>query len=386
MSFEIKTAWRYFRARRKNLARFTAIVAVAGIAAGVAALILAQALSNGFADEMRDKILTNTAHVSVFSIDGAAILDWENLEKKLKAIENVEKIEPTVYENAAISGANGNGYAVLRVVSDLKFQDSNADRAAIAVGKQLSEKLNLKIGDEAEIFTFENEAAPQSAKVRVGEIFQTGIYEYDATWIKTSPENFANLKSAKFFAPTVFNISVKDIYAADKIAGAMRNALGADFKVVDWREANEPLFAALALERKVALAIISLIIFVAVLNITTTLALLVNERRLDIAVLRTCGATAKTLIFIFLFEGLFLSLTGIFLGVIVGLAGCFLGNYFKIINLPAEIYSLDSIPFHPNAANISSVILITFLLCLAAIIYPAFKASRVKPLENLRRQ
>ncbi len=384
MSFEFKTAWRYFRARRKNLARFTAIVAVAGIAAGVAALILAQSLANGFADEMRDKILANTAHVSVFSVDGAAISGAEKIEEKLKTFENVKEIVPTVFENAAVASANANAYAVLRVVPDSPMRDANSNRIDIALGRRLAEKINVKIGDEAEILTFENESQPQAAKARVGEIFQTGLYEYDATWIKISPENFARLKAQKVFTPTVFNIAVKDIYAADRTAAAIRETLGANFKVIDWREANEPLFAALALERRVALAIISLIVFVAVLNITTTLALLVNERRLDIAVLRTCGATAKTLLLIFLLEGLFLSAIGIFLGAVVGLAGCFLGNYFKVINLPTEVYSLSSIPFHPDAANILLIIFTAFLLCLAAIMYPAFKASRVKPLENLR--
>ena len=335
---------------------------------------------------MREKILANTAHIAVFKTSGAAISDWENVEKDLENFESVENIAPTVYENAAVSSANASSYAVLRAVDDSSFLNQNSERIEIAVGKQLAEKINLRIGDAAEILTFENEAAPHNTKVFVRDVFQTGIYEYDATWIKISPANFARLKTSKTFAPTVFNISVKDIYAADQTAKAMRQKFGADYKIVDWREANQPLFAALALERRVALAIISLIIFVAALNITTTLALLVNERRLDIAVLRTCGATAKNLIFVFLLEGLFLSLTGIALGAIVGLAGCFLGNRFKIINLPAEVYSLNYIPFHPNAAMILTIISIAFMICLAAIVYPAFKASRVKPLENLRRQ
>ncbi|MGI8788994.1 MAG: FtsX-like permease family protein, partial [Pyrinomonadaceae bacterium] len=143
---------------------------------------------------------------------------------------------------------------------------------------------------------------------------------------------------------------------------------------------------ALSLEKRVVLMIISLIIFIAALNITTTLALLVNERRLDIAVLRTCGATTRNLIFIFTLEGLLLGFAGIFCGVVTGLLGCFIGNYFKLINLSKEVYSLNSIPFHPNFGSVLLIIFIAFFLCLAATIYPAFKASRIKPLENLRQQ
>jgi lipoprotein-releasing system permease protein len=140
------------------------------------------------------------------------------------------------------------------------------------------------------------------------------------------------------------------------------------------------------LERKAALAIISLIIFIAALNITTTLALLVNERRLDIAILRTSGARTRSLMTIFLLEGLFLGFTGIFFGVALGLFGCLIGNYFKIISLPEEVYSLSYIPLRPEISNILLIIFIAVFLCLVATLYPALKASRIRPLENLRTQ
>jgi lipoprotein-releasing system permease protein len=271
-------------------------------------------------------------------------------------------------------------------ISDLGFQDEDRP-IEVSLGKELAEKTNLRVGDKAEIILIESEAAaPTTRKVSVKETFQTGLYEYDATWIYISPADFTRLKNSGNFAPTILSVSVKDIYQADVTAAAIRADLGDDFKVVDWQEANQPLFAALSLERRVALAIISLIIFVAALNITTTLALLVGERRLDIAVLRTCGAKTRHLIFIFLIEGLLLGLAGIVVGVVLGLLGCFLGNYFKVVNLSKEVYSLSHIPFRPNLENILPIIFIAFLLCLAATVYPASKASRIKPLENLRRQ
>ncbi len=378
MSFELKLAYKYFRARRKSLARFTSVAAIVGIAAGVASLIVAQALAKGFSDEMRDKILANTAHIAVFLKDGSNIDNHPEIAETVKNIENVREVLPTAYENSLLIGETETSYAVLKV-SDR----SNLKGSRIAVGARLAEKLNLKIGGEAEIVTLENQTP---SRVRVAETFETGLYDYDSTWIYVSPEKFAQLYGQPQFTPSILNVSVRDIYASGETAQKIRRDLGENFKVVDWQEANRPLFAALSLERKVAFAVIGLIIFIAALNITTTLALLVGERRLDIAILRTCGATTRSLTTIFLVEGLFLGFVGIFAGVILGLAGCFFGNYFKIISIPAEVYSLNYIPLRPEISGILLIILIAFFLCLTACLYPALKASRIKPLENLRTQ
>jgi lipoprotein-releasing system permease protein len=378
MSFELKLALKYFRARRKSLARFTSIVAVVGIAAGVASLIIAQSLARGFADEMRDKILANTSHISIFLKDETEIFNQKEIEEKLKNIENVREISPTAYENSLIIGASETSYAILKVQNQNGLKGSQ-----ISIGARLAEKLNLKPGDSADIVTLENQSP---SRVRIAATFETGLYDYDSTWIYVSPEKFAQLHGQPQFAPTILSVSVKDMYASSETAQKIRNELGENFKVVDWQEANRPLFAALSLERKAALAIISLIIFIAALNITTTLALLVNERRLDIAILRTSGARTRSLVTIFLLEGLFLGVTGIFFGVCLGLFSCFIGNYFRIISLPAEVYSLSYIPLRPEISNILLIIFIALFLCLIATLYPALKASRIKPLENLRTQ
>jgi lipoprotein-releasing system permease protein len=414
VNFEFKMAWKYSRSRRKSLARFTAIVAVAGIASGVAALILAQALARGFAGEMRDKILSNTAHVTIFRKDGAEISEWENLKARLEKIENVNQIEATTYESALIAGQKSTSYCILRAKSEppavagglthkenspqintderrWKAEDRNSktgDRPInISIGAELAEKTGLGVGDEAEIiFPDSGDFAPKNSRVLVKEIFRTGLYDYDSTWIYVAFEDFPKISGKSNFAPTVLSVSLKDIYAADKTAGEMRRNLSEDFRAIDWQEANRPLFAALGLERKASLAIISLIIFIAVLNITTTLALLVNERRLDIAVLRTCGAQVKSLITIFLLEGLFLGIAGIVFGLILGLILCFAANRFRIISLPSEVYSLSYIPLQPQPADVLLIAAIAFALALAGSVYPALRAARIKPLENLRNQ
>ncbi len=384
MPFELKLAWTYFRAKRKSLARFTEIAAIVGICFGVASLIVAQSLARGFQDEMRDKILANTAHVSVFLKDGAEIFNWQTISENLKQDENVSEIVPATFENAILNTANSSSYAVLKVDPTKNEQRTTNDFIKIKIGAELAEKSNLKIGDEVDLITFENETTPKISRVKIADVFKTGLYEYDSIWINISPENFIKITGRPEYMPKSLSVSVRDIYKANETAAKIRAELGESFRVLDWQEANQPLFSALSLERKVSLAIISLIIFIAVLNITTTLALLVNERKLDIAVLRTCGAKTRSLVFVFLFEGLLLGFFGIFSGVLLGLFACFLGNYFRVINLPAEVYSLNYIPFHASFWSILLTVSIAFVLCLAATIYPAFRASKIKPSENLR--
>jgi lipoprotein-releasing system permease protein len=252
MSYALKLAFRYLRARRQSLARLTAGAAVVGIAAGVASLILAQALARGFADEMRDKILAGTAHVSIFRADGAELENWAEIAAALKTGDDIRAVAPTAYENAVLVGAAATSYAVIKVRSRTApdsppppFASHGARLAAdlaadeVAVGARLAEKLDLRIGDRAEIATLDR---PTPAPVRVAEIFETGLYDYDAAWVYVGPENYARLNGRLVFTPTTLSVSVTDLYRSDETAARLRQTLGADFRVVDWQEANRPLF------------------------------------------------------------------------------------------------------------------------------------------------
>lgn len=375
MKFELNLAFRYFRMKRKSLTRFTAIVATIGIAGGVAALILAQSVSLGFHDEMQEKILANTAHITIFRKDGEEIIDFQQIRTDLLKFTNIKKIDATTYESALLIGEKSTSYCVLRVVENLS-QD-------FAIGKELAEKSGVKIDDNIEIITSNNESA-KTSKVKVKGIFQTGLYDYDATWIYLSPSKFIELSGVEKFSPTVLSVTLSDIYEAEQSANLIRLNLSDDYKTVDWQEANKPLFAALSLEKKVSFAVILLIIFIAVLNITTTLALFVNERKADIAILRTCGATTKSILSIFMLQGLILGIFGISFGVILGIFGCYFSNYFRLISLDTEVYSIASISLQINILDLLLICLFTFILTNLAAIYPAWKASRIKPLENLR--
>lgn len=383
MRFGLKLLRRSLLSRRRGLARFTSLAAVVGIAAGVASLIFAQALGRGFQNEMRDKILVNTAHISIFPINEGAVSLVE-LAGRIARIENVTRVSAAATEQAVVNGSASGSYA--SIVSREADDAPDTDGSAVTIGEELAREIGAVTGDEVDLITFAPGGEPRTTTVRVAGVFRTGLFEYDSTWIKASPPVFARLVGETEFTPRSLQVFVADIYDSDKTAERIRESVGPDFRVLDWREANAPLFAALSLERQGAIALISLIVLIAALNITTTLALLVNEHRLDIAILRTCGARGRSLVAMFVFDGLILGISGALIGLLLGIGGSFLANYFRLISLNAEVYSLSRIPLEPEFADIAVIIFGVIILSIASTLYPAVMASRLKPMENLRNQ
>lgn len=443
MPFELFLALRYLRARRpRRLARVTALAAILGIAFGVAALIVALALANGFRDEMRDKILRGTAHITLMRRDGVQMTDWRTLVRHIREMEGVEDATPTTYDGALLSGANGSSYAVIRGLdresinavtqvrrtliagtiepllnepspfetgarstepqSDEQSREGNdapvtsfneiPSEAAIPnaiIGAELAVRTNLHVGDTATVISGEATLtplglAPRYRRVRIAGIFQSGLYEYDAAWVYLSLDTAASFEGSPVPSASIISVELKDIYAVEIAAARLRERLGAAYTTVTWQEANRPLFAALALERRMGLFILALIILIATLNIMTTLVLLVVERRADIAILSAMGARARSIMFVFIIEGAFIGMIGAGLGVVLGLAGCFVGDRYKLVSLPADIYSISNVPFHPRAVDVALAALIAFVLSLLATIYPARAAARLRPAEALR--
>jgi lipoprotein-releasing system permease protein len=180
------------------------------------------------------------------------------------------------------------------------------------------------------------------------------------------------------------SVETADIYRTSETAARIRSALGAEFSVVDWQEANRPLFAALALERKTVSLIVALIVVVAALNITTTLVLVVVERRAEIAILGALGASASSVSAIFVCEGAIIGALGSITGAALGLAACFVGDRYKLVSLPADVYSLSFVPFHPRAGEAALAVAVAFVICLVATIYPARRAARLRVADALR--
>jgi lipoprotein-releasing system permease protein len=468
MPYELFLALRYLYSRRRRpMARVTALAAITGIACGVAALIVALALANGFRDEMRDKILRGTAHITLTRRDGEPVTNWRTVVSRVKGVEGVRDAAPTTYDGALLSGSQSSSYAVLRgveresnqIVGEVRrtliegtvepllndampdetpetakrntpLEDKSAkdeksvndERRAndtgpdekrrndtgpaitsfdevpseaalpgVILGAELAARTGLRVGDTGTIISGETTLtplglAPRYRRVRIAGIFRSGLYEYDATWVYLSLRQASEFAGHEKPAASVISIETNDIYAAGQIAERVRGALGDAYTTLDWQEANRPLFAALALERRMGLFIIALIILISTLNITTTLVLVVVERRADIAILRAMGARSLSIMCIFMIEGACIGIIGALSGIVLGLVACAVGDHYKLVSLPADVYSLSNVPFHARAVDVLLAAAVALVLSLLATIYPARAASRVRPAEALRDQ
>ena len=383
MPYEVFLAFRYLRSRRKRrLARATSIAAVLGICMGVAALIVAFALSNGFRDEMKDKILQGTAHLSVVRSDGRAIENHAELARRLREVDGVVSASATTYDGALARGSKGSGYAVLRGVENghvsrwldngSLFAPSEVPNAV--VGADLAAKLGVSIGDVFQV-TPANEQVTR--RLRVAGTFRSGLFEYDSTWIYVA---FAG----ENHAASVMSVQVSDADNVKQVAANVSKLLGNTYTLVDWQQANQPLFSALALERRMGLFIIGLIIAIATLNITTMLILVVVERSRDIAILSALGATRAGVMLVFIIEGAVVGAVGAIAGVILSFVLCLIGNHYKLVSLPADVYSISNVTLTPRLTEMFLAALVAFVLSVLATIYPAHAASRLRPVEALR--
>jgi lipoprotein-releasing system permease protein len=408
MPYELFLALRYLRSRRKRrLARVTSVVAILGIGIGVSSLIVALALANGFRDEMREKILRGTAHINVMRADGRPISDYRSLSERIKTVPGVTSAAATSYDGAMLIGTRGAAYAVLRgldkdsepalnEVRDSVIEGSIAaivggkskteDLTSVLIGSELASRTGLRVGEIAEIISADTNSAPVNPvrrNVRLAGIFRSGLFEYDSTWIYL-PLDVASEFSGAPQSASVISLQLEDMYDARRIATDLRASLGSSYTTVDWEEANRPLLNALALERRMGLFIIALIIVIATLNVTTTLILVVVERRRDIGILSALGADSKSIKAIFMIEGAIIGALGAVLGVSLAIVTCMVGNRYQLVSLPADVYSITNVPFHPQSVDVLLAALVALLLSWAATIYPASAAARVRPVEMLR--
>lgn len=385
MLIEAKLAVRYFFSGKSRLARFTSLVAVAGIAAGLAGFIVAQALSGGFANGIREKVLANTGHITVTGL-GEVSADPSLIESRIRSVGGVARVETTTFEPAVALLDGSLRYAVIRAVDDSHkgFRDFTPAGAPAEAGTPVLFGSGFpRIEEAVLLLAGADENGNGQAVFDAGRV-ETGLLEYDSTWIYIRESDLARLKGAERFVPGAFIVYVDDPYSSGEAAIRISKALGKGFEVTGWQESNRPLFSALALERQVALWVIGLIVLLAVMNITTTLSLLVKERLPDIAVLRTMGADTRMLAAMFLFEGWILALAGILLGIAAGSLTTAVANHFRLISLPAEVYSLNTVTLEHDPVSTIAAAIVTFLLATAAMAVPVVRAARVKPLDILR--
>ena len=407
MPYEIFLALRHLRSRqRRRMARATSLIAVVGITVGVAALIVALALANGFRDEMRDKILRGTAHLTAMRSDGQPISDYQEIAARIAGVPGVVSATGTTYDGAVIVGTRGSAYAVLRGVDVNSLQatseitrtlvagsvehvfqvSSTTDLQPVVLGSELATRTGLNPGDIAEVISAHAGISPingNKRRVRVAGIFRSGLFEYDSTWIYL-PLEAASAISSEAHTAAVIGVQVGNIYDVKTSAAQLKQLLGSSYTTLDWQEANRPLFTALALERRIGVVIIGLIICIAALNITTTLILVVVERRRDIAILNTMGATTRSIMSIFVIEGAIVGLVGAAGGVLLGAIAVLVANHYQLISLPADVYSISNVPLSLSVRDLVLAALVAFGLSVLATVYPARAAARIRPAEMLR--
>jgi lipoprotein-releasing system permease protein len=408
MPYEIFLALRHLRSRqRRRLARVTAFIAVVGIAVGVAALIVALALAGGFRDEMRDKILRGTAHLTVMRSDGQPMPDYEDIASRVAKVEGVTSASGTTYDGAMVIGPKGSAYAVLRGIDGKSGQATAAiarslisgsvdhvfeegkqeqDFPAVVLGAELATRTGLDVGNAVQIIAAGpgfSSSSGSKRHVRVVGIFRSGLFEYDSTWIYL-PLDTAAAFSGNVHAASVISVQVRDIYDVKQTTAKVRELLGSSYTTVDWQEANRPLFTALAFERRIGVIIIGLIILIAALNITTTLILIVMERRREIAILNTIGATPGSIMGIFVIEGAIVGVLGATTGIALGAIAIIIANRYHLVSLPADVYSISNVPLNLHFRDMALAALVAFVLSIVATIYPALAAARIRPAEMLR--
>jgi lipoprotein-releasing system permease protein len=414
MRFELFLAARYLRAKRRQaVVGVVTAISVAGIAAGVAALIVALAITNGMSRDIQDRLLGSSAHVQLMRVQADGIRDWRPLVARLRQLPHVTAAAPGLYEQVLVARGARSGGALLngiipaeeQTVSDLlqfatpgsaaqlnpATQPASPENSAlppIVLGAGLADDLGASIGDRVMIISPQGELTPYGivpkyVPFRLAGTFHSGFYQYD------SQTGFLRLADAQtlFSEPDVVSIisfKVDDLNRAAEIGADIERAAGPGFMTTNWMEQNRELFRALKLEQVVTFIVIGLIVMVAALNILIALTMMVMEKTRDIAVMMSFGVEPAQIRRIFLLQGFLISLLGTVLGLALGYLAAWAGAHYHFIHLPADVYSIDTLPFAPRLLDGLIVAAVSIGISLLATLYPSSAAARILPAEALR--
>jgi lipoprotein-releasing system permease protein len=422
MQFELFVAARYLRAKRRQaVIGIITVISIVGVAAGVASLIIALAINNGFRQDLQDRLLGSTSHINLLRVESDGIRNWQELLSRLAKQPHVVAGAPAIYEQVLISrGAHAQGGVLKgivpqdeRRVSDLLDSvtkgsadalDENSGTAAsskedqansqapspppIILGKDMADQLGAPVGSLVTVTSPQGELTPfgivpKYKRFKVAGIFTSGFYDYDSNWA------FIRLSDAQELfdlndVVSVLEFKVDDIYRAPEIAQKLEAEAGKGFMSSNWMEQNRALFRALRLERVVTFITIGLIVFVAALNILISLIMMVMEKTRDIAVLVSMGARKRQIRRIFIYQGLLIGVIGTVLGLIAGYAISWAGGHYHLISLSAEVYSIDYVPFAARPWDGVLVAIVAIGISFIATLYPSWSAASVLPAEALR--
>lgn len=412
MSYELFIGLRYLKAKRKQtFVSLITLISIAGVMIGVTALIVVIAVMNGFKEDLRDKILGVTSHVVISRFDGN-ISKYQEVRAKVGEVSGVNAATPFIYTQVMISSRKAISGAVLRGIEPKtaskvinlpknmragSLEELEAENKpegmrstpGIILGNELARNIGALRGDPVTVISPLGRLTPlgrvpRSQTFRVAGIFDSGMYEYDSTIA------YVSLWAAQRFLGigdrvTGIEVRVDDIYAADRVARAIGKALdGYPYWSRDWMRMNKNLFSALKLEKIVMFIILTLIILVAAFNIVGTLIMVVIEKTRDIAILKSMGATRRSIMKIFMIEGAVIGLVGTLLGLLGGYTICTLLATYKFIELPSDVYYISTLPVQMNPLDVALIALAAIVITLAASVYPAWQASRFDPAEAIR--
>jgi lipoprotein-releasing system permease protein len=418
MRFELFIAARYLRAKRRQaVVGVITAISVVGVAAGVASLIIALAITNGMRRDLQERLVGSTAHVMLMRISGDGIRDWRPLLARMRALPHVTAAAPGLYEEVLISrGAKSGGALIEGIVpqdqnsvSDILqnvkqgsatvlepsesvsqpvSETSTQPVPPIVIGQDLATTIGAEVGDTVLVTSPQGDLTPLGLVPRyqrytVAGVFNSGFYQYDSSYA------FLRLADAQrlFSEPdliSAISFKVDDMYRADAIGREIESAAGPGYEATNWMEQNRELFRALRLEQIVTFIILALIVCVAALNILIALTMMVMEKTRDIAVLMSFGVRIDQVRRIFLLQGLLISVLGTALGLVFGYGLSWLGGHYRFIHLDASVYSIDYLPFAPRLVDAVIVATVSLGVSLLATLYPSSSAAKVLPAEALR--
>ncbi|MCX7920142.1 MAG: lipoprotein-releasing ABC transporter permease subunit [bacterium] len=402
MRYEWFISLRYLKAKRKQtFISIITLISVAGVTLGVMALIIVIAVMNGFDRDLRTKILGTKSHIVIMSADETELPQYREVLAQVRKEPGVVSAAPFISIQGMLqSDITMQGVVLMGI--DPKYEAQVTDIGKniiqgqlprlgtndIVIGKELAFHLGVGLGSQVIVFSKVVQTAlglvPRTSICKVCGIFDSGMYEYDSG-LAYIPLDLAQ----KFFdmAPdkvTGIEVKVNDIYQAKNIATRMTRNLSNRYLIRSWDVMNRELFSALKLEKTVMFIILSLIVVVAAFNIISTLIMVVMEKNKDIAILKTMGATQRSISFIFLLEGLVIGIIGTILGALGGITTCLALDKYKFISLPQDIYYISTLPVEIEPATVILIMVSAIMICLVAAVYPAWQAGRLDPIEAIR--
>ncbi len=402
--FELHIALRYLMAKRKQaFISVISLISTIGVAVGVAAVVIALAVMTGLQQELRDRILGSNPHVYVSRVGG--IDDYRSEVNRLRQMPDVVGAAPDVLGQGLISAGRGTDPVQIKgidpelepSVTDVKraMQAGSLDALnnrgdavpGIVLGQDLAASLGVGVGDSVQILTLEGVLTPMGNRPlprrrQVVGLFKLGLYEFDSTYA------FVSLQDAmRLFDKTqvdFIQLRVDDVYRAPQVAAAVKSKLGDQYWTEDWTVMNKSLFSALTLEKIAVSLAVGLIVLVAALNIVATLILLVMEKHRDVAILKTMGASARSVTLVFMVQGLLIGLVGTAVGATLGFGLSYVFDRYQLIRMPIDVYQVSHLPFTVLPRDFALVIGAAVVICFVATIHPSRQAARLDPAQALR--